>query len=382
MSTVVIQPSVSVQHPSPLRIPLPAAGAPAGHALVLVDAASGERIPAQRDGERAVVAVVGPLSGERRFHLEAAPPGAIAVEVQQTAPHHVDIHAGSQLLTAYDFGPENARPFFYPVIGPTGQSVTRNYPMRTDVPGESKDHPHHRSMWSAYGEVNGTDNWSEGKDHARQVPQGAPELISGPVFGRLTAFNQWAGPGGSPEIDERRSLTVYHVGPERRLFDYEITFMAGHGDVKFGDTKEGGLLSFRVASSMDGSRHGRIENSAGGVGEKECWGKPAEWCDYSGSVAEETTGIGVMDHPGNFRSPVHWHVRDYGLMTTNCFGDSTFAGDEGGHRGDYTLRGGQALTFRYRVLLHRGDAAAGGVADAFAAYTHPPAVRVEPGTRG
>ena len=39
-----------------------------------------------------------------------------------------------------------------------------------------------------------------------------------------------------------------------------------------------------------------------------------------------SVGIAVLDHPGNFRSPVHWHVRDYGLMTTNCFGDSTFAG--------------------------------------------------------
>jgi 7-carboxy-7-deazaguanine synthase len=72
--------------------------------------------------------------------------------------------------------------------------------------------------------------------------------------------------------------------------------------------------------------HCSIENSAGGVGEKECWGKPAAWCDYSGPVEGQTVGIAVMDHPGNLRSPVRWHVRDYGLLTTNCFGESTFAG--------------------------------------------------------
>jgi hypothetical protein len=85
-----------------------------------------------------------------------------------------------------------------------------------------------------------------------------------------------------------------------------------------------------------------------------------------------------MDHPSNFRSPVHWHVRDYGLMTTNCFGDSTFAGEEKGHRGNYTLKNGQSLTFRYRVLLHRGGAAEGGVDEAVSAYTQPPATEFAP----
>ncbi len=377
MSTIIVQRAVAVRQAAPVRIPLPASGAPAGDSFALVDVTSGERFAAQRDGERAVIAVIGPLSGERRFRLDALPSGSGGVTVQQTAPHHLEVRVGGQLLTAYEFDPASARPFFYPLIGPTGQPITRSYPMKPDVPGESKDHPHHRSMWSAYGEVNGTDNWSEGKHHGRQVPQGEPEVVSGPVFGRLTARNQWVGPDGKPQLDDQRSLTVYNVGPERRLFDYEITFMATYGDLHFGDTKEAGLLSFRVVSSMDADREGRIENSAGGIGEKECWGRPAEWCDYSGPVAGETVGIGVMDHPGNFRSPVHWHVRGYGLMTTNCFGDSTFAGEEGGHRGDHTLKAGHALTFRYRVLLHRGHAAESGIADAFAAYTHPPTVRVE-----
>jgi hypothetical protein len=321
--------------------------------------------------------VVGSLSAARRFRLEPGSVAAGSVSLESPAQHCIAVRVGGELLTEYHFDPGNARPFFYPVLGPTGQGVTRNFPMKPDVPGESKDHPHHRSMWSAYGEVNGTDNWSEGKNHALQVPEGEPELVSGPVFGRLTARNRWVGADGKAELEEQRSLTIYNVGPDRRLFDYEITFTAADGDVHFGDTKEGGILSFRVATSMDGSREGRIENGRGGVGERECWGKPAEWCDYSGPVAGETVGIAVMDHPGNLRSPVHWHVRDYGLMTTNCFGDSAFAGAEGGHRGDYTLKAGGSLSFQYRLLLHRGNAEQGGVADAFAAYAHPPTVRVE-----
>jgi hypothetical protein len=378
MNVVVIPPAVVSGQAAPVRIPLPADGSLNSDCFTLVDLASGEQIPAQRDGEKAVIAVIGPLASERRFRVEPAAAGQEGVRVGQKGPQEIEISVGGQLLTAYHYDPANARPFFYPVIGPTGQSVTRHYPMQPDLPGEDHDHKHHRSMWSAYGEVNGADNWSEEQNHARQIPRGQPEMISGPVFGRLTALNQWVGPDGKPQLDERRVLTVYHVGPERRLFDYELTLTAAAGELQFGDTKEGGLLSFRVASSMDASKgQGRIENSAGGVGEKACWGKPAEWCDYSGPVAGETVGIAVMDHPGNFRSPVHWHVRDYGLMTTNCFGDSTFAGEEGGRRGDYTLKPSHSLTFRYRVLLHRGHAAEGGAAEAFAAYTHPPTIRLE-----
>lgn len=377
MTTVILQSTVPLRQPAPVRVPIPGAAGRLGDSLVLVDEATGERIPAQRDGADTVVAVVSGLEGERRFRLEPASGGTAGVSVERTAPHRIEVRVGGDLLTAYEYDPAIARPFFYPVIGPAGQGVTRNYPMKPEVAGESRDHKHHRSMWSAYGELNGTDNWSEEKNHGRQLPEGEPELTSGPVFGRLTARNRWVGPDGTPVLREQRSLTVYNVGPERRLLDYEVTFTAADGDVHFGDTKEGGLLSFRVASSMDGSRQGRIENSRGGIGERECWGRPAEWCDYSGPVDGATAGIAVMDHPANFRSPVHWHVRDYGLMTTNCFGDSAFAGEEGGHRGDYTLKAGQSLTFRYRVLLHRGHAAEGGVADAFSAYTHPPTTRTE-----
>lgn len=39
------------------------------------------------------------------------------------------------------------RPYLYPIIGPTGAGMTRNYPMKEDVAGEEKDHPHHKGLW-------------------------------------------------------------------------------------------------------------------------------------------------------------------------------------------------------------------------------------------
>ena len=82
-------------------------------------------------------------------------------------------------------------------------------------------------------------------------------------------------------------------------------------------------------------------------------------------------GIAVMDHPGNFRHPAHWHVRGYGLMGSNVFGDSSFAGDHG-KRGQYVLPKGQSLAFRYRVLFHHGNAHQGMVDDVYHGYVQPP----------
>ena len=146
--------------------------------------------------------------------------------------------------------------------------------------------------------------------------------------------------------------------------------------VKFGDTKEAGLLSVRVATSMDGNKGGLIENGFGGQRENETWGKPAPWCHYSGPVDGEVMGIAVFDHPTNPRYPSNWHVRDYGLMTANPFGYHDFFPGRG-RDGSLLLPAGETATFRYRVYIHRGDAAQGRVEEAFTNYALAPAAGVE-----
>ena len=64
------------------------------------------------------------------------------------------------------------RPFFYPLIGASGENVVRNFPMSADFADEPKDHKHHRGLWFAHGSVNGTDFWSEEKDFGKQEHTG------------------------------------------------------------------------------------------------------------------------------------------------------------------------------------------------------------------
>ena len=58
--------------------------------------------------------------------------------------------------------------------------ITRGYP-KVQIEGERQDHPHHRSVWVAYGDVNGSDNWSEQEGHATQTHEGWNRLDCGPV---------------------------------------------------------------------------------------------------------------------------------------------------------------------------------------------------------
>jgi hypothetical protein len=359
--------------PTPVEIPILVGSALPPGPLELHEMGGNRVFTAQSDGSRLVTVITGVAPGPpHRFRIERGAVGP-GVNLANAGARALSIRLPEGLFLTYQFDSDIARPFFHPVLGPGGKAVTRAFPMKREVPGEARDHPHHRSFWTAYGEVNGVDDWSEARGHGWIRHGRFSERQQGPVFGGFTATAVWTAHEGEPLLDETRSIRIYNVGPERRLFDYEVHLTAAYSDVFYGDTKEGGILSFRVATTMDGNKGGRMENAEGGVGEKECWGKPSAWLDYSGPVGDETFGIGMMDHPGNLRHPCYWHARDYGLVGTNPFARAAFeAGEETGYR----QAQGETLRFRYRVLIHRGNAAEGGVAEAYQAWVRPPQARL------
>jgi hypothetical protein len=259
------------------------------------------------------------------------------------------------------------KPILWPIIGPTGKPLTRDYPMAKEA-DETKDHVHHRSLWFTHGSVNGVDFWAE-KPGAGGIIERHREFVrieSGPRAVIVTR-NDWLGPDGKKQLEDERTLT-FGVEGQTRWIDYAITLKATEGPVKFADTKEG-TFGVRVAETMrvDAKKGGRIVNSKGQVN-GDAWGKPAEWVDYHGPVDGQTVGIAILNHPGSFRFPTYWHVRTYGLFAANPFGVRDFAGKTAAD-GSHTIPGGEALTLRYRVVLHRGDEKEGKIAEMFSAYS-------------
>ena len=197
------------------------------------------------------------------------------------------------------------------------------------------------------------------------VPQGVVLKASNRAGEARVAFE-----GAADKIE--RQLSRYmkrlreHKG-KRRLFDFEITLTAGDKDVVFGDTKEG-AAAIRIAESMrlKGPKAtpgaGKILNSEGQA-DGEVWGKRAKWVDMSGPIDGKIFGIAFMDHPKNPRHPTRWHARDYGLFAANPFCEKDMDKNQPQGAGDFTLKAWQSVTFRYRLLIHEGDAATAKVAD-------------------
>ena len=172
-----------------------------------------------------------------------------------------------------------------------------------------------------------------------------------------------------------QNYRIYNLPEDAAILDLDLSFIASVGDVHFGDTKEGGIISIRVHPSMNASDGGKMENAFGGINEAETWGKRANWCDYSGVVDGTPVGIAVFDHIVNPRYPTYWHVRNYGLMGSNIFGGASFERDPS-KDGSYTLKQGEEMHFRFRVLIHAGDATVGKVAQKYHDFINPPVVEV------
>jgi hypothetical protein len=313
----------------------------------------GAPIPAQADRYLKVIdALLTMPAGTARFELESAPQHESNVTLHEE-DSRLRIELPSGPFGVYHYEESAPRPYIWPLYGPGGVEMTRAFPME-DRAGEKQDHPHHRSLWSAFDEVNGVNNWHDGEGHGWTRHEHVV-VNSGPVFGRFAAKSVWTSAEDEPILEEMRHVRVYNVDGDSRLFDYTIFWRAMYGDVTFGDTKEAGAIAVRVATSMDGERGGVITNSEGGRGEKECWGKRADWCDYTGDIGGERFGIAIFNRPNrqSFSGAPRWHVRDYGLFATNPFSVAAF---EGGEKQPFILKSEKVVTFSYRVLLHKDDA--------------------------
>ena len=320
--------------------------------------------------------------------LSAAPAAALAqgkltLEARDKSIHGIAVLSDGKLFADYVIG-NGPKPFVWPIVGPTGKEMTRAYSTKW-VDGEKTDHPHQRSFWFTHGDVNGYDFWAEAPGDGSVNPAAKPghpkytghgkivhkeylknEVVDGAAV--IATRNDWIAPDGKKLLEDERTLTFRDLG-ESRSIDFDITLKATNGDVSFNETKEGSF-GVRVPTTMDVDHKpdgGKILSSEGQT-DKDAWGQRAAWVDYSGNVGGEQLGIAVLNHPSSFRFPTRWHVRTYGLFAANPFGATSFDKDTKDESGA-TIRSGESITLRYRVIFHKGDAEAAGIAKAFEEYS-------------
>lgn len=285
----------------------------------------------------------------------------LAAQVKVTpSKSSIAVDIDGKPFTTFFIGTETPKPYLHPLRTASGKIVTRMYPVE-NIPGESKDHPHHRGLWYTHGDVNGFDFWSnepgqKGKK-GKVVLSKVVETKSGKT-GVIKAVFDWIDGDGKKLLVETRTMTFYR-DPALRVIDFDIQ-LKGIAAAKFGDTKEG-FFAIRLATQLEEAKHtGKMTDSEGRVGEKNVWGKRAAWVDYAGELDGEKVGIAIFDHPKNPRYPTYWHARGYGLFAANIFGVHDFERDKT-KDGSMTLEPGQTWHFIYRVVIHPGDTASANI---------------------
>jgi hypothetical protein len=257
-------------------------------------------------------------------------------------PHdQASIERGGVELTRYHFGPALRRPFLYPIVGPSGRSLTR-----MGHPHATVSHSHHNSVWVSHNDVNGDVFWAD-NGSGRIAHQWIAQYADGSREASIAAVNHWIGKNDRLHMIERRGMRAIDLAKEEWLLVLDLQFEADRQPVTLGKTPFG-MAAVRMAKTIgidDGG--GTIRNSEGNVNEQGPNGvfwKRARWVDYSGPILPGVNeGITLFDHPANANHPSYFHVRADGWMGASLTFDAA-----------RRIEPGALLRLRYGLYVHRG----------------------------
>lgn len=262
----------------------------------------------------------------------------------------IDITIDNLFFTSYIFAGNEKYPFFYPVNGPSGASVTS---MRNGT------YPHHSSLFFGCDRVNGGNYWQEGLERGRIVSLRADILENdGP---RVVIENEciWSRPGAVSPMKDIRKITI--TAPSKDMFqvDFDIR-MEMLEEVTIEKTNHS-LFSVRMDPALSVVNGGTMINAEGAKGEKETFGKASPWIDFYGKRGNNIEGIALLQHPSCKWYPSPWFTRGYGFFSPTPL---DFPADGKAN----VFKKGESIQLRYRVLVHSGTTETANIAQHFEAY--------------
>lgn len=207
----------------------------------------------------------------------------------------IDVTIDNLFFTSYIFADNEKYPFFYPVNGPSGASVTS---MRNGT------YPHHSSLFFGCDKVNGGNYWQEGLTRGRIVSL-REDIVENDGL-RVVIENEciWSRPGAVSPIKDIRRITI--TAPTKELFqiDFDVK-MEMLEDVTIEKTNHS-LFSGRVDPALAVVNGGTMINAEGALGEKGTFGKASPWIDFYGKRGNKIEGMAILQHPSNKWYPSPW----------------------------------------------------------------------------
>ena len=288
--------------------------------------------------------------------------------VVATSADAVAVTIDGKPFTTLHAGKEARKPYLHPLLTASGKRVTRAFPME-QVAGESTDLPHQRGVWIGSERLSGMDFWENEPSYDRANKgtirfTGADNVKSGSDEGRFTMHADWIGPGGETVLVETRTMTARARPDNQRVLDIDLSLIAKQ-QATFEDNHDA-ILGLRLGTEFEEKHGGRAVNAEGLAGWERLRGARSAWVDWHAMLDGESVGVAVMDAPTNFRFPTPWHVRDYALLFASPFAFRDYNKDA--PDGSLTLKPGETLRLRYRILVHPANV---DVAAAFKEFAQP-----------
>lgn len=268
-------------------------------------------------------------------------------------------------LVGWRYGSGYAIPHWFPLRSPSGKDLLVQHP---------DPYPHHRALWIAdkvqlgdgpvvdfyHCTQNQIDRADASRGHRhfiRQRTMTRSELQDGRAV--FAARLQWLVDGRTPVLDDDREWTVTPLPDGEATLDLAWRLTAAHGPVTFhSDPVHYAWPYLRVHPQFSVAAGGTLVDDVGRCGQQATNGRYANWVDCSNTVDGVTEGVAVfLPQDGEWRQ---WLTRDYG-----CFGPRRPDAWSGTR---FTLAQGGSLAGRVRILVHRGDARTGRVAERYRDY--------------
>jgi hypothetical protein len=256
-----------------------------------------------------------------------------------------------QVLWQFNYSTNESKPCFHPVALPGGPELTWYRPA---------DHRWHRALWFSWKFINGVNYWEEDAktgQAAGRTEWAPPKIEARPDFSaRIELELKYRPANGQPLLNEKRLIVVAPPTAEGlQQQDWTCAFTALDKDVVFDRTPlpnepagqpYGGYagLSVRFVEAFGQVKAVTTEEPVTFAGGR--YRGKAAGLDYSGAIGEKEAGIAILDHPKNLNSPSPWYVINDGPM--RYFSPAVIC------YGPHTLKAGQTMTLRYRLLVHPG----------------------------
>ncbi len=266
--------------------------------------------------------------------------------------NRIDVYIGSLFFTSYRFSPDEKYPFFYPVNGPSGASVTS---MRNGT------YPHHSSLFFGCDKVNGGNYWQEGLERGQILSIREDLLISEGNEIKIQNECIWTRPGAEAPIKDIRVITI--SAPESGVFQIDFDIQLQMLEDVYIEKTNHSFFSARVDPDLAVVNGGTLLNAEGEAGEEGTFGAKSAWMDFYGNRKDGKEGLAILQHPDNKWYPAPWFTRDYGFFSPTPM---YWPEDDKGIR----LSKGEEVNLSYRVLVHEGDSDAARIQEKFDDYAN------------